>query len=87
MIEPSICPFVALPARAYDDLGMSTLEEIELAARRLKPAERQRSLVSVAQTLREGGHPLPEPRQFSVSEMRTWMDEDEQDYKRFRGGN
>ncbi|HXE54225.1 MAG TPA: hypothetical protein VN541_14475 [Tepidisphaeraceae bacterium] len=65
---------------------MSTLAEIELAARQLSPAERQQLLIRVAQSLREGGHPLPEPRDFSIEEMRAWMDEDERDYQKFLRG-
>jgi len=66
-------------------LSMSTLAEIELAARRLSPAEKQQLLILVAQSLREQGAPLPEPRLFSRQQMQAWMDEDERDLKAFRG--
>lgn len=65
--------------------NMSTLAEIELAARRLTPAEKQQLLVAVAQSLRQEGKPLPEPRSFSAAEMQAWMDEDERDFKAFKG--
>jgi hypothetical protein len=64
---------------------MSTLVEIESAAKRLPPGEKQQLLISIAKSLREEGLPLPEPRLFSPAEMQQWMDEDEQDMKRFRG--
>lgn len=64
---------------------MSTLAEIEVAARRLSPAEKQQLLIAVAQSLREQNVPLPEPRQFSSAEMQGWMDEDERDLNEFRG--
>lgn len=60
---------------------MSTLAEIELAARRLPPAEKQQLLVLVAQSLREQNLPLPQPRLFSPAEMQGWMDEDERDLR------
>jgi hypothetical protein len=56
---------------------MSTLIEIESAARRLPTEEKQKLLILVAQILRDEGHALPEPRTFSVEEMQAWMDEDE----------
>jgi len=64
---------------------MSTLTEIESAARRLPTEEKQKLLILVAQILRDEGHALPEPRTFPVEEMRSWMDEDEDDMRRFRG--
>ncbi|MGH7194993.1 MAG: hypothetical protein ACREJM_15885, partial [Candidatus Saccharimonadales bacterium] len=64
---------------------MTKLAEIELAARHLPPEEKQRLLVLVAQSLREEGYPLPEPRLFSPDQMQAWMDEDERDLRIFRG--
>ena len=60
---------------------MNTLAEIESAVRRLGPAERQKLLILVAQSLRENNVPLPKPRLFSPAEMQAWMDEDEKDLK------
>ena len=64
---------------------MSTLTEIELAARRLSPAEKQQLLVFVAESLRAHNVPLPQPRLFSPAQMQAWMDEDERDLKEFQG--
>jgi len=57
--------------------------EIELAARKLPPAEKQQLLMLIAQSLREKGQRLPEPRLFSRVEMQAWMDEDERDLNAF----
>jgi hypothetical protein len=75
-----------LTARADYDVGMSTLVEIEAAARQLSSEEKQRLLVLVAQSLRAEGRPLPEPRRFSDEELKAWMDEDEADLRSLRGG-
>ncbi|MDB5172755.1 MAG: hypothetical protein JWN51_1528 [Phycisphaerales bacterium] len=56
---------------------MSTLVEIERAASRLTPGEKQQLLLSVAKSLGAEGLLLPEPRQFSPAEMQAWLDEDE----------
>jgi len=66
-------------------LIMSTLVEIESAARSLSPEDKCQLLIFVAQILREEGMPLPEPRTFSSAEMGAWMDEDERDMRDFRG--
>jgi hypothetical protein len=63
---------------------MSTLEEIELATRRLTPSERQQLIILIAQSLRSEGQPPPQPRDFSLSQMQEWMDEDERDMKKLR---
>jgi len=63
---------------------MSTLSEIESAARDLPAAEKQQLLVFLAQSLRAEGQLLPEPRQFSAAEMQSWMDEDDRDLRTFR---
>jgi hypothetical protein len=65
---------------------MSTLKEIESAARVLPAGERRELLVYVAETLREQGIPLPSPRRFSAAEMKVWMDEDERALREFQGG-
>ena len=59
------------------------MAEIELAARKLPPAEKQQLLMLIAQSLREKGQRLPEPRLFSRVEMQAWMDEDERDLNAF----
>ncbi len=64
---------------------MSTLVEIESAAKQLPESDRQRLLISLMQSLRLTDQPLPAPRLFSVEEMQGWMDEDEADLKALRG--
>lgn len=64
---------------------MSTLVEIESAAKQLSESERQRLLISLMQSLRLTGQPLPPPRLFPVEEMQGWMDEDEAGLKALRG--
>ena len=59
--------------------------EIELAARQLPADQKQQLLMRLAQSLRDEGQPLPEPRAFASEEMHAWMDEDERDMKQFRG--
>ena len=64
---------------------MSTLQEIESAANDLPPAEQQELLVFIADKLRSQGRPLPPPRRFSAAEMKSWMDEDERDFRELKG--
>ncbi len=65
---------------------MGSFKEIESAARRLSPEERRRLLLSLAASLREEGRPLPAPRSFTPEEMQAWIEEDERDLAKFRGG-
>ena len=65
---------------------MSTLKEVESAARVLPASERRELLVYVAESLREQSLPLPVPRRFSAAEMKAWMDEDERALREFQGG-
>jgi len=65
---------------------MKTLAEIESAVEELPPAQRTELLLFVAQSLREVQAPLPEPRDFSDEQLRTWMDEDEAAMRRFQAG-
>lgn len=65
---------------------MSTLVEISNAAQKLTPDERRQLLLELAASLRNERQPLPAPREFSMEEMQSWMDEDEADMKRFREG-
>lgn len=64
---------------------MSTLVEIETAAKQLPESDRQRLLISLMQSLRLTGRPLPPPKLFAIEEMQKWMDEDEADLKALRG--
>ena len=63
---------------------MSTLVEIESAAKQLPESDRQQLLISLMQSLRLTSQPLPPPRLFSLEEMQGWMDEDEADLKSLR---
>ena len=65
---------------------MSTLAEIESAATALSPREKAELLLFVASQLRAEGAPLPEPRLFSPDQLQAWMDEDEDDMRKFRAG-
>lgn len=65
---------------------MSTLAEIEAAADRLPPEEKQELLLFLAVRLRKEGGSLPEPRKFTREEMAAWIAEDEADMRRFREG-
>jgi hypothetical protein len=64
---------------------MSTLTEIESAARRLSVQDRQKLLVMLAASLREEQQPLPAPRGFSDDQLRAWIDQDEQDAEQLQG--
>lgn len=66
---------------------MSSLPEIESAIRQLSLEERQRLLLSLAQMLRAETGSLPPPRQFTVEQMKQWMDEDEEEFNRLREKN
>lgn len=65
---------------------MSTLVEIEDAAAKLSPAEKQKLLLFLATTLRAERGELPEPRKFSREQVATWIAEDEAEMQRFREG-
>ena len=65
---------------------MSTLAEIESAAAGLSPTEKAELLLFVAGQLRAAGAPLPEPCLFSPEQITAWMDEDEEDMRKFRAG-
>jgi hypothetical protein len=65
---------------------MSTLAEIEVAADRLLPEEKQELLLFLATRLRAERGTLPEPRKFTKEEMAGWIAEDEADMRRLREG-
>ena len=65
---------------------MSSLAEIESAAATLPSREKLELLLFVAGQLREEGAALPEPRLFSAEQLAAWMDEDEEDMRRFESG-
>jgi hypothetical protein len=65
---------------------MSTLAEIESAVTALPAREKAELLLFVAGQLRAEGASLPEPRLFSPEQLQAWMDEDEEDMRKFRAG-
>ena len=65
---------------------MSRLDEIEAAAERLAPQEKQQLMLFLATRLRGEGARLPEPRKFSRADMAGWIAEDEADMRTFQNG-
>lgn len=65
---------------------MSTLAEIESATLSLPAVEKAELLLFVAGQLRAEGAPMPEPRLFAPEQLQAWMDEDEEDMRKFRAG-
>ncbi len=63
---------------------MSTLAEIEQAAAKLSPEDKQELLLFLVTRLRNDGATLPEPRQFSSAQVAEWIAEDEADMAKFR---
>lgn len=66
---------------------MSTLAEIEAAAERLRPEEKQELILFLAARLRAVGAELPPPRTFSKEQVAQWIAEDEEGYRQFVAGN
>lgn len=62
---------------------MSTLAEVENAARTLPVEEREELLLSLAAGLREEGNTLPLPREFSAEQIQGWIAEDERGMREF----
>ena len=56
--------------------AMSTLAEIEAAAKSLPPNEREELAIKLTAELRSEGTFMPEPRAFSNEQIKEWMDED-----------
>ena len=63
---------------------MSTLAEIEQAAEKLSPEQKQELMLFLGARLRTERAGLPEPRQFSSGQVQSWIAEDEADLARFR---
>jgi hypothetical protein len=66
---------------------MSTFQEIVCAARQLSAKERQRLLISLAESLRAEEVLLPPPRRFTRAEIEGWIEEDERDLADYRRGS
>ena len=63
---------------------MSTLAEIEKAAEKLSQQQKQELMLFLGAKLRAERAGLPDPRQFSREQVRSWVAEDEADLKSFR---
>src|SRR5260221_7921869 len=65
---------------------MSTLSEIEKAAARLSPEQKQEFILFLAARLRADGAEMPSPRKYSREEMDSWVARDEADMEDFCRG-
>ena len=65
---------------------MSTLSEIEEAAARLSPQQKQELILFLVARLRADGAEMPSPRKHSREEMDSWVARDEADMEAFRRG-
>lgn len=62
---------------------MSTLTEIEQAAKQLSDDEKRQLLISVVSSLRRQSDAVPPPRKFAPEQIKAWLDEDERDGREF----
>ena len=67
-------------------LAMSTLAEIEQAAKVLPVEQKQRLLASLLIGLREGGAQFPRPRDIPKATIEQWVAEDEEGFRKFKVG-
>lgn len=65
---------------------MSTLLEIEKATAELSADEQKELLRFLLRIIPVEEAALPEPRLFSPEQLKAWMDEDEEDMRKFRAG-
>jgi hypothetical protein len=65
---------------------MSTLSEIEEAAARLSPQQKQELILFLAARLRADGAEMLSPRKYSREEMDSWVASYEADMETFRRG-
>jgi len=65
---------------------MSTLAEIEQAAKVLPVEQKQRLLVSLLTGLRKAGAQLPRPRDIPRVTIEQWVAEDEEGFRKFKAG-
>jgi len=63
---------------------MSTVAEIESAAKQLATVDRQRLLLAIAQSLRVPEESLPPPRVFSADQSHDWIAGDDEAMKKLR---
>jgi len=64
--------------------AVSTLKEIEAAAERLVPEQKQELMLFLAARLHAQGAKLPEPLKFSPTQVAGWIAEEEADMRRFQ---
>lgn len=62
---------------------MSTLSEIEAAAAKLPPEEKQKLILFLAERLRDENGKMPPPREFNVEQIEQWIADDEEGHRRF----
>lgn len=62
---------------------MSTLTEIEEAAKQLSDEDKRQLLLSVLASLHRQSGPLRPVRQFTTEQIQEWLDEDERDGREF----
>ncbi len=62
---------------------MSTLTDIETAAATLLPEQQESLLLFLADRLRDARATLPEPRNFSPTQIQQWIRDDEEDMRSF----
>jgi len=66
---------------------VSTLAEIETAAEALPVEEKEQLFLFLAARLRAGSARLPEPRDFSLETIQSWIADDEAGLRRFHAGS
>ena len=75
---------VANNRQSWHIAAVDTLDEIERAAEKLPPAKQTELLYFLAQRLADANLPLPVPREFAIEQLKQWMDEDEEEMRRFK---
>ena len=63
---------------------MCTLAEIEAAVDALPEEQKEELFLFLATRLRSGNPQMPPPRDFSEAQIREWIAEDEEGYRRFK---
>ena len=70
--------------RQSSALDLSTLAEIEAAAKALPVSEQSELVRKLMHHIRRNGSLLAEPRKFTTEEMQEWFDEDEREGREIR---
>lgn len=66
---------------------MGTLVEIETAAATLPPEQQESLLLFLADRLRDARTKIREARIFTPEQIQQWVQEDEEDMRRFQAGS